>query len=125
MLTRRTVLGAALAAAGRAGSSQRIREVVHTKLHGDKTTYCGHPRQGGIFYFGGGELAVLHNHAPCAYQTRTDIQHDYGGYHSRSVLMLQRSLDGGRTWPASHEVVVANEAAPLEERQAFLLAAFT
>src|SRR5215472_16836346 len=99
MISRRTIIGAAFAAAGRAGTAQGIRDLVHIKLHGDKTTYCGHPRQGGIFYF--------------------------GGYHSRSVLMLQRSLDGGRTWPASHEVVVANEAAPLEERQAFLLSAFT
>ena len=68
---------------------------------------------------------MLHNHAPCAYQTRTDIQHDYGGYHSRSVLLLQRSLDGGRTWPAEQEVVVANEAAPLAEREQFLLSALT
>src|SRR6478672_7552679 len=113
MLSRRTVIGAGLPAIGRAGASPRIGDVVHLKLHRDKTTYCGHPRQGGIFYFGGGELAFVHNHAPLADQTRTDIQHDYGGYHSRAVLLLQRSLDGGRTWPASEEVVVANEAAPL------------
>ena len=87
------MMGASLAVAARARAAAPIQDVVHIKLHGDKTTYCGHPRQGGIFNFGGGEIAVLHNHAPCAYQTRTDIQHDYGGYHSRSVLMLQRSLD--------------------------------
>jgi hypothetical protein len=118
-------MGAALVAAARAATAPRIQDVTHIKLHGDKTTYCGHPRQGGIFYFGGGEIAVLHNHAPCAYKQRTDIQHDFGGYHSRSVLMLQRSLDGGRTWPAGNEVIVANEAAPLGEREAFLLSGLT
>ena len=118
-------MGAAVAAAGRMRADSGLADVVHIKLHGDKTTYCGHPRQGGIFYFGGGEIAVLHNHAPCAYRTRADVQHDYGGYHSRAVLLLQRSIDGGRTWPAAQEVVVANEAAPLAQREQFLLSAFT
>src|SRR5947207_15425320 len=116
MITRRAMMGASLAVAARAASSARADGVTHIKLHGDKTTYCGHPRQGGIFYFGGGEIAVLHNHAPCAYRVRSDVQHDFGGYHSRSALLLQRSLDAGRTWPAEQEVVVANEAAPLEDR---------
>src|SRR6476661_2137389 len=124
-ITRRTMMGASLAVAARARTAAPIQDVVHIKLHGDKTTYCGHPRQGGIFNFGGGEIAVLHNHAPCAYQTRTDIQHDFGGYHSRSTLLLQRSTDGGRTWPGESEVEVWNEAAPVEERRKFLLAAFT
>jgi hypothetical protein len=121
MTTRRTIIGAALAVGLRATASVRITDVAHVKLHGSKSTYCGHPRQGGIFYFGGGEIAVLHNHAPCAYSQRTDVQHDYGGYHSRSVLLLQRSLDDGSTWPADQELVVANEAAPLAARQQLLL----
>lgn len=115
--------GLALAAGPRAAGS--VREIEHVKVHGDKSTYCGHPRQGGIFHFGGGEIAVLHNHAPCACRAPSDVQHDFGGYHSRSKLMLQRSLDGGRTWPAEHEVTVANEAAPLAERQRYLLTSFT
>ena len=119
------MVGATLALAATARAASGVKDIAHIKLHGDKTTYCGHPRQGGIFNFGGGEIAVLHNHAPCAYRTRTDVQHDFGGYHSRSVLLLQRSLDSGRTWPAEHEVVVANEAAPLEEREQFLLSALT
>jgi hypothetical protein len=107
-----------------AGSSD-VGSIEHIRLHGDKTTYCGHPRQGGIFNFGRGEIAVLHNHAPSAYKVRTDVQHDYGGYHSRSVLMLQRSMDHARTWPADHEVTVWNEAAAQDERERFLLSAFT
>jgi BNR repeat-like domain len=120
-----TVAGALATGARAAGASRSVAQVEHTTMHGDRTTFCGHPRQGGIFNFGHGEIAVLHNHAPCAYQTRTDIQHDFGGYHSRSVVLLQRSTDNGRTWPGESEVEVWNEAAPVEERRKFLLAAFT
>jgi BNR repeat-like domain len=117
---------AALDAPARAARvSGAITSVEHMKLHGDRTTYCGHPRQCGIFNFGHGEIAVLHNHAPCAYQKPTDVQHDYGGYHSRSVVLLQRSMDSGRTWPGENEVEVWNEAAPVEERRKFLLSALT
>src|SRR5438045_6351547 len=104
-----------------ARGSSALTGVEHIKLHGDRTTYCGHPRQGGIFNFGRGEIAVLHNHAPCAYQKPSDVQHDYGGYHSRSVVLLQRSMDAGRTWPGENEVEVWNEAAPVEERRQFPL----
>jgi len=82
-----------------AKGSTKLASVEHIKLHGDRASYCGHPRQCGIFHFGQGEIAVMHNHAPCAYQKPTDVQHDFGGYHSRSVVLLQRSMDGGRTWP--------------------------
>ena len=45
-----------------------ISGIEHLKLHGDRTAYCGHPRQCGLFNFGKGELVVLHNHAPCGYE---------------------------------------------------------
>ena len=101
-------------------ASIEIEEVQHIKVCGEKDTYCGHPRQGGIFNFGRGELAVVHFHAPCAYQRSEDVSHDYGGYHSRSVVLLQRSLDGGQSWPKGNNVDIYNEAAPLEERRRFL-----
>src|SRR5262245_4090694 len=116
---------AAPAAIGMAARGATLRDIEHMKLHGDRTTYCGHPRQCGIFNFGRGEIAVMHNHAPCAYQKPADIQHDYGGYHSRSVVLLQRSTDGARTWPGEGEVEVWNEAAPVEERRKFLLSSLT
>src|SRR5215475_608549 len=91
MTNRRSFLGSCSAGAAaalmgssaRAGRGAAVSAIEHIKLHGDRTTYCGHPRQCGIFNFGKGEIAVGHNHAPCAYQKPTDIQHDFGGYHSR------------------------------------------
>jgi hypothetical protein len=97
-----------------------LTDVRHIKVHGDKQSYCGHPRQGGIFNFGNGELAVIHNHAPCAYQRREDVRHDEFGYHSRSVVLLQRSLDYGETWPEDLDVTIWNEAASLEDRRRIL-----
>ena len=57
-----------------------IGEIEHVVLCSSKDRYCGHPRQGGIRYFGNGELVVLHNHAPCSYQARNEAWHDVAGY---------------------------------------------
>jgi len=109
-----------------ASSTNRVfSNIEHLKLHGDPNTYCGHPRQCGLFNFGRGEIVVMHNHAPSMYQVRRDIQHDFAGYHSRSVVLLQRSTDGGRSWPGENEVEVWNEAASQDEREKFLLSALT
>lgn len=101
-------------------TAPRLTEVEHIDVFYDRGRYAGHPRQGGIFNFGGGEIAVIHNNAPCAYARPEDVKHDWGGYHARAVILLQRSTDGGQTWPAANNVVLYDEAAPLEERRAFL-----
>lgn len=98
----------------------RIEDARHIKLCGDTSTYCGHPRQGGIFDFPDGEIAVIHNHAPCAYRVPEDVHHDYFGYHRRSTQLLQRSRDGGDTWLESDNVVVFREADPIEQRRELL-----
>ncbi|MGH2355218.1 MAG: hypothetical protein ACRDJN_26715, partial [Chloroflexota bacterium] len=98
-----------------------LTEIHHVKICYSTDTYCGHPRQSGIFTYGNGELAVLHSHAPCRYQVRDDVSHSFTrGYASRASILLQRSTDGGRTWPREHDVVVYDESAPLNERRAFL-----
>ena len=97
-----------------------MHELAHTKLCYDRRTYCGHPRQGIFRYFGDGELIVGHNHAPCDYEVPADVRHDLGGYHSRAKLLLQRSLDGGRTWPPEDEVVVYDETQSTEAKRQFL-----
>jgi hypothetical protein len=119
-------MGATAAAlSAQAAPGAPLTDVRHIRIHGDRTTYCGHPRQGGLFYFGNGELALLHNHATVYYRTREDVQHDFYGYHARSVLLLQRSTDYGETWPGADDVAVWNEAAPIDEREKLVLSAFT
>ena len=99
----------------------QIEDVRHIKVCGNTDTYCGHPRQGGIFNFGNGEIAVIHDHAPCAYQERSDVSHGLvSGYKARAAILLQRSLDGGETWPEESNLVIFDHSAPLEERRAFL-----
>ena len=94
-----------------------IRDVVHSRVCGGPDTYCGHPYQDGMFDFGGGEIAVLHKHAPCDYCSLESIGHAES--HSRAKIVMQRSLDGGETWEPGHKVIW-DESAPLEERMAFL-----
>ena len=126
-MRRRNFVGAAAAAlvSPIVARSSAISDIRHMRIHGDRTTYCGHPRQGGLFYFGSGELAVLHNHATVYYRSREDVQHDFYGYHARAVLLLQRSTDGGKTWPGADDVVVWDESAPVDQREKYVLSALT
>ena len=80
------------------------------------------PSFGGFgFNYGNGEIAVLHSHASSRYEVRDDIDHSFTtGYASRAKILLQRSLDGGETWPREHDVVVWDESRPIEEKRAIL-----
>ena len=98
-----------------------LTDMHHIKLCYSKDTYCGHPRQSGIFNYGNGEITVLHSHAPSRYQVVDDIDHSFiTGYASRAKILLQRSLDHGETWPRENDVVVWDESRPLEEKRAIL-----
>jgi hypothetical protein len=101
-------------------AATRISDVSHIKICYDPKRYCAHPRQGIFKYFGDGEIIVGHKHAPCKYKTRKDVSHATDGYHSRSKLLLQRSLDGGQTWPEDQDVVVYDETISPEAKRAFL-----
>lgn len=101
----------------------RIYDISHSVVCFSPQTYCGHPRQTLFKYFGGGEIVVGHNHAPCNYKTASDVSHDLGGYHSRSCALLQRSMDGGKTWPEEDNVVVYDETMPEEKKKSFLFPA--
>jgi hypothetical protein len=100
--------------------SVRITDVEHLKVDYARDRYSGHPRQGGIFNFGNGEIAILYHRAPCAYHSRTDVLHDFGGYHSHSQVIMARSYDFGQTWDRTDDVVVFDETKPVEERRAFV-----
>ena len=99
---------------------ETLRDVEHIHICGKGDTFCAHPRQGGIFNFGNNELAVIHYHAECGYDTPESVKHDFGGYHSRAKTLLQRSFDGGRTWPDEENVMIYDEAVSLAERRAFV-----
>ena len=97
-----------------------LAEVEHMLVDYARDRYAGHPRQGGIFNFGGGEIAVIYNRAPCAYRHRNDVRHGYNGYHGRAQIILARSFDNGATWDRANDVVIFDESAPVEERRAFV-----
>ena len=102
-------------------ATPELTEMHHIKLCYSQDRYCGWPRMGGFFNFGNGEIAVLHYHAPSRYQVNADISHSTTtGAWSLSKTLLQRSLDGGETWPRENDVVVWDESLPLEEKRAIL-----
>jgi len=67
-----------------------LGHIEHTRLCSDGKRHCGHPRQGILACFGGGELVVGHNHAPCDYQFASDVVHGLGGYQLMATV-----TDGG------------------------------
>ena len=97
-----------------------IYDIRHKKICYSKATYCGHPRQTMYRNYGKAELVAGHFHAPCKYEVQSDVAHDHRGYHMRAVCLLQRSLDGGKTWPAENNVVVYDETMSTKEKKAFL-----
>ena len=101
----------------------QILELQHFDLHYDKRWYCGHPRQGIYACFDGTEIIVGHNHALCAYKEKMDVRHDFGGYHSRAEMFLQRSTDAGKTWPKAADLVVFDEKMSDQQKLKFLAAA--
>jgi len=104
----------------RVGALRAMKDTEHVEVDYAQDRYAAHPRQGGIFNFGGGEIAVLYFRAPCAYREKSDVTHGFEGYKGRAQAILTRSLDGGCTWDRSGDVVVYDETLPLEERMAFL-----
>ena len=98
----------------------QLVDIKHVIVDYAPDRYAGHPRQGGIFNYGNGEIAVLYHRAPCDYKLETDVLHDYGGYHSRSQVIMARSFDNGKSWNRADDVVVFDETAPIEERRAWV-----
>lgn len=98
-----------------------ISEVHHSILCCSDNTYCAHPRLAGIWNFGGGEIVVGHNHAVCDYDDETEYHHARCvAYRERQKVLLQRSLDGGETWPVEHNVVLRDTASGSICRRDFL-----
>ena len=98
----------------------QIKDIHHIDIDYDRKFYSGHPQQAVFAYYGQGEIVIGYNRAPCNYKTKRDVRHGPGGYHGRSQVVLRRSLDFGRTWPKSTEVVIYRESDPPEKKRAFL-----
>jgi hypothetical protein len=92
----------------------KIIDLKHTVLHYNKETYCGHPRVVNFKYFPPNEIIVGHFHAPSKYQVYDDVRHI--SYQSRSVCMLQRSTDMGKTWPEKNDVILFDNTISKEEK---------
>ena len=97
-----------------------LHEIEHGQIFSSKQMYCGHPRCGGIRYFGGGEIAVIYRRAPCDYSTLQSVNHNL--YQKRGHVILQRSLDGGHSWPEELTVVVVDNTIPDKIRKTELAA---
>lgn len=95
-----------------------ITGLTHSILHYDKAHYCGHPRMVGFAYFGNGELLVGHFHAPSKYQVYDDVRHV--AYQGRAVCLMQRSTDGGKSWPKENDIIVYDRTKSPAEEAAFL-----
>ena len=93
-----------------------ISGLEHVTLHYNKETYCGHPRMINFKYFPPNEIIVGHFHAPSKYKDYADVRHI--SYQSRSVCMLQRSTDMGKTWPAQNDVVLFDNTMTKAEKEA-------
>lgn len=93
-----------------------ISNLEEVTLHYNKETYCGHPRMINFKYFPPNEIIVGHFHAPSKYAEYADVRHI--SYQSRSVCMLQRSTDMGKTWPAQNDVVLFDNTMPKEKKEA-------
>jgi hypothetical protein len=94
-----------------------ISGLEHIVLHYNKGTFCGHPRMVNFKYFPPNEIIVGHFHAPSKYVTNDDVRHI--SYQSRSVCLLQRSTDMGKTWPKENEVILFDNTIS-KERKEFL-----
>ena len=95
--------------------SPELRDVHHTKVCYSKQTYCGHPSQSGLHNFGSGEIAMMHNHAICAYGDEEDVSH--GFYFREGAFLLQRSFDHGQTWKREDDQVVWDNAWSAEKKK--------
>src|SRR5688572_693136 len=99
-------------------SAPTVSGLEHIILHYDKTKYCGHPRMIAFEDFGEGEIVVGHYEAPCKYESYADVRHI--NYQARAAAILQRSTDGGKTWPKENETQIFDFSTPPPQREAFL-----
>lgn len=104
-----------------AQANPRAVDVESIRICYDPHCYCSHPREVLFQYFGDGEMILGHYHAPCAYEDPAEL--DHYAVQDRCVVLMQRSHDGGRTWPQEDQTVLFDQRLSPERKQAFLFPA--
>ena len=100
-----------------------IHDVEHVTVRYEPSWYCAHPRWGVYRNFGGGEMIVGFKMAPSDYMQIGDVLHGNvsgEGYEARATIIMQRTTDGGQTWPRENDVVLYREFISDDEKRAFL-----
>ena len=97
----------------------KVSDIKHVKIFYDDKMYAAHPNRGGIWNFGDGEIAVAHLLKPVDYKTGEGVHHDYSRGPGGGV-MLNRSFDGGETWPESERNWIWNNNRSVEEINTWL-----
>jgi len=78
-----------------------ISDVRHGIVYRDEGAYAGHPNRGGLWDFGGGEIAVAHLVKRVNYTSGEGVRSPYTHNYSTlpgSGVQITRSLDAGITW---------------------------
>ncbi len=79
---------------------ERLKSVEHIRVCYAQDTVCHWPRFGGIWYWPeDDEILLGHIHSHSEYKDPQDKAHGEHGIWRRAPNRMQRSLDGGRTWP--------------------------
>lgn len=89
-------------------------DVSHVNIYHDEEMYAAHPNRGGIWNFGNGEIAVAHLLKPVDYNKGKGVNHWYAE-GTGSGVMLNRSYDGGQTWPKEEKEWIWNNNRPVKE----------
>ena len=100
-------------------TSVRLTDVSHVRIFYHENMYAAHPNRGGIWNFGGGEIAVAHMLKPVDYTTGEGVHHGYSN-NTGAGVMLNRSYDGGQTWPKAERSWIWNNNRPIEEIRSWL-----
>lgn len=97
-----------------------VRDTRHVRIFHDPERYAGHVNRGGIWNFGDGELAVAHRVKTVDYGNADWLAagaHDFSHMPvgATSGILLNRSLDGGETWPESEKAWIWNNERSTDE----------
>jgi len=100
---------------------ERLKSVEHVRICYARDTVCHWPRFGGIWYWPeDDEILLGHIHSHSEYQDPQDKAHGEHGIWHRATNRMQRSLDGGATWPQELAFDLYDHRRHLEDQWAWM-----